>query len=187
MRFGLIVSTATNTRPARWRRTGHLTRVSFRQRATRWGFRWERRLPRWSVRPIMPRLKPIGFRHLWGQAKREELVETAEAEPDNLYNAVEPVLPLGLPLVRTAVSEGYFDWPLLPELFPVSFPGVKTSRDGFLVDTDLDQLKERAAAYFNADLSHEEIARRYPGVMKTTAGFNARSARDLLLARGGAG
>ena len=127
----------------------------------------------------------IGFRHLWGQAKREELVETAEAEPDNLYNAVEPVLPLGLPLVRTAVSEGYFDWPLLPELFPVSFPGVKTSRDGFLVDTDLDQLKERAAAYFNADLSHEEIARRYPGVMKTTAGFNARSVRDLLLARGG--
>ena len=127
----------------------------------------------------------IGFRHLWGQAKREELVETAEAESDNLYDTIEPVLPLGLPLVRTAVSAGYFDWPALPELFPVSFPGVKTSRDGFLVDTDLDRLKERIAAYFNADLSHEEIARRYPGAMKTTAGFNARSARDLLLARGG--
>ena len=127
----------------------------------------------------------IGFRHLWGQAKREELVETAEVEPATLYEAIEPVLPLGLPLVRTAVSAEYFDWPALPELFPVSFPGVKTSRDGFLVDTDLDRLKARVGDYFDRELSHDEIARRYPGVMKTTAGFNARSARDLLIARGG--
>ena len=127
----------------------------------------------------------IGFRHLWGQAKREELMETAEAEPDDLYDSIEPVLPLGLPFVQTAVSEGWFDWPALPNLFPVSFPGVKTSRDGFLVDTDIDQLKDRIAAYFNADLSHEDIARRYPGVMKTTAEFNARSVRDSLLSRGG--
>ena len=125
----------------------------------------------------------IGFRHLWGQAKREELLETAEA--DNLYDAIEPVLPLGLPLVRTAVSAEYFDWPTLPELFPMSFPGVKTSRDGFLVDTDPDRLRERIAAYFDADLSHEEIARRYPSAMKMTARFNARAIRDSLLARGG--
>ena len=87
--------------------------------------------------------KAVGFRHLWGQAKREELLETAEAEPDDLYNTIEPVLPLGLPFVQTAVSEGWFDWPALPELFPKSFPGVKTSRDGFLVDVDLDRLKAR--------------------------------------------
>ena len=127
----------------------------------------------------------IGFRHLWGQAKREELLETAEAEPATLYAAVEPVLPLGLPLVRTAVSTEYFDWPTLPDLFPVSFPGVKTSRDGFLVDTDLDRLKARISDYFNADVSHEEIARRYPSVMKATARFDARAVRDSLLARGG--
>ena len=27
----------------------------------------------------------VGFRHLWGQAKREELTATAETEPDGLY------------------------------------------------------------------------------------------------------
>ena len=102
-----------------------------------------------------------------------------------LYDAIEPVLPLGLPLVRTAVSAEYFDWPTLPELFPVSFPGVKTSRDGFLVDTDLDRLKARISDYFNADVSHEEMTRRYPGVMKATARFDARAVRDTLLARGG--
>ena len=127
----------------------------------------------------------VGFRHLWGQTKPEELLETAEAEPEALYGNIEPVLPLGLPFVRTAVSERWFDWPALPGLFPVSFPGVKTSRDGFLVDTDLDRLKARVADYFDASLSHDDIARLYPGVMKSTARFNARKVRDALLARGG--
>ena len=127
----------------------------------------------------------IGFRHLWGQAKREALLETAEAAPDALYAGVPPLLPLGLPFAQTAVSEGWFDWPALPDLFPASFPGVKTSRDGFLVDTDLDRLKARVADYFDPALSHEEIARRHPAAMKATARFDARAVRDTLLARGG--
>ena len=127
----------------------------------------------------------VGFRHLWGQAKPAELIATAEMRPGALYEGVQPVLPLGLPFVRTTVSEAWFDWPSLPDLFPVSFPGVKTSRDGFLVDVDLDRLKARIADYFDAVLSHEEIARRYPGVMKTTGRFDARAVRNALLKRGG--
>ena len=126
----------------------------------------------------------IGFRHLWGQTKREELLETAEAELPALYEGIKPLLPLGLPFAPTAVSEEWFAWPALPEVFPVSFPGVKTSRDGFLVDVDLARLKQRVAEYFNKALSHEEIARRYPSVMKTTARFDARAVRETLLARG---
>ena len=127
----------------------------------------------------------IGFRHLWGQAKPEELISTAEAETDALYDGIKPILPLGLPFVRTAVSDEWFDWPALPDLFPVSFPGVKTSRDGFLVDVDLDRLRARVRDYFDPDVSHEEIARRYPGVMKSTARFDARATRGALIARGG--
>ena len=127
----------------------------------------------------------IGFRHLWGQAKREELIETAEVEPGKIYESIEPVLPLGLPFVQTAVSEDWFDWPALPDLFPVSFPGVKTSRNGFLIDIDLDPLKARIADYFNADLRHEEITRRHPAIMKASAQFDPEAVRDELLARGG--
>ena len=127
----------------------------------------------------------VGFRHLWGRAKRTELIKTAEVEPGELYESINPVLQLGLPFVRTAVSEGWFGWPSLTDLFPVSFPGVKTSRDGFLVDTDLDRLRTRVTDYFDARLSHEEIAQRYPAVMKTTTLFNARRVRDALLKRGG--
>ena len=127
----------------------------------------------------------IGFRHLWGRAKPEELIATADAEPDALYDRIKPLLPLGLPFVRTAVSKEWFDWPALPDLFPVSFPGVKTSRDGFLVDVDLDRLRARIGDYFDPDVSHEEIGRRYPGVMKSTARFDARATRTALIARGG--
>ena len=127
----------------------------------------------------------VRFRHLWGQAKRTELLETAEAELASLYEVVEPVLPLGLPFVRTAVSDEWFDWPSLRDLFSASFPGVTTSRDRFLIDTDLDRLRARVADYFDPTLSHDEIGRRYPSVMNSTARFDARATRDTLLARGG--
>ena len=126
----------------------------------------------------------VEFRNLWGQKKPEQLIATAEAEPDALYLGIAPVLPLGLPFVETAVSAEWFDWPALPELFPVSFPGVKTSRDGFLVDTDLDRLRARVGDYFDPVVSHREIAQRYPRVMKSTARFDARAVREGLVKRG---
>ena len=127
----------------------------------------------------------VKFRHLWGQAKPEELTATAEAAPDSLYEEIAPDLRLGLPFVRTAVSENWFDWPSLPELFSAWFQGSETGRDAFLIDTDLDRLRARVDDYFDAQLSHEEITRRYPLVMKDTARFNAKAVRDALLNRGG--
>ena len=127
----------------------------------------------------------VAFRHLWGESKRAELTETADAPPDALYETLDPPLPLGLPFAPAQVSAGYFDWPALPDLFPQSFPGVKTSRDPFLVDIDRERLETRIADYFDANLRDEEIARRYPSVMKDAARFDARAVRSTLLARGG--
>ncbi len=127
----------------------------------------------------------VAFRHLWGRAKRAELVTTAEAVPEALYEELTPDLPLGLPFAQTTVSAGWSCWPTLPELFPTFFPGVKTSRNGFLIDTDLDRLKARIADYFDPALGHEDIARRYPAAMKATARFDARTVRETLLRRGG--
>ena len=129
--------------------------------------------------------KTVGFRHLWGQAKREELTATARAAPGELYGRIEPLLPLGLPFAPMAVNDGWSDWPSLTDLLPVAFSGVMTARDGFLVDIDLDRLKARVADYFNPTLSHEETARRYPIVMNTKARFDARAIRDALIKRGG--
>ena len=127
----------------------------------------------------------VEFRHLWGQAKPADLIETAEAEPGPLYGTLEPNLPLGLPFVRTAMSADWFDWPSLPDLFPAWYQGSETGRDAFLIDTDLERLGARVTDYFNAALSHDEIAQRFPLVMKDTARFDARAVRDALLKRGG--
>ena len=126
----------------------------------------------------------IGFRQLWGQAKREELTATAEAEPDILYAAVEPLLPLGLPFAPMTVSAGWPDWPTLPDLFLASFPGVKTGRDQFVIDIDLERIEARTRDYFDPTLSHEEIGHRYPTAMRNPREYDARTVRDTLLGHG---
>ena len=140
-----------------------------------------------------PSTPPVN-KHIWyrdfNQARADErrraLLESLNThEIDSGYTDMRPQLGLGLPFKPMTVSNDWFDWPSLPDLFPVSFPGVKTSRDGFLVDTDLDRLRTRVTDYFDATLSHEEIAQRYPAVMKTTTLFNARRVRDALIKRGG--
>ena len=127
----------------------------------------------------------VQFRHLWGGAKPEELTATADADPGALYQDVKPNLALGLPFTPVVVDNAWANWPSLPELMPKSFPGVKTSRDMFLVDIDKDRLRERMADYFNASISHEEMARRYPRDMTSRPGYDAPKTREALLARGG--
>ena len=118
--------------------------------------------------------------------RRQAMLESLDAPDINSgYSTLEPSLRLGLPFKPMVVSEDWFDWPSLPELFPASFPGVQTSRDAFLIDVDLGRLKARVADYFDRAISHEEIARRYPAVMRNTARFDAQAVREALLVRGG--
>ena len=132
------------------------------------------------------RVRYRDFHQARADERRRALLDSLDAGAIDVgYSTLEPSLQLGLPFKPTAVSADWFDWPALPDLFPVSFPGVKTSRDGFLVDTDLDRLRARVGDYFDAALSHEDIARRYPRVMKSTARFDAPAVRDALLRRGG--
>ncbi len=146
-------------------------------------------LSRWrdSVAPSTgARLRYRDFAQARAADRRQAMLESLDSPAiDSGYATLASDLRLGLPFKPATVGKKWFDWPTLPELLPVSFPGVKTSRNGFLIDTDLDRLKARIGEYFDPSLSHEEIARRYPAAMKETSGFDARAARDTLLARGG--
>ena len=124
------------------------------------------------------------FNQAGAEERRSALLNSLESvEIDSGYTEIQPQLEIGLPFKPMSVGEGWQDWQSLPDLFPQSFPGVKTSRDSFLIDLDLDRLKARIADYFNSELSHEEIARRYPSVMNSSARFNSRAVRDSLLKR----
>ena len=125
------------------------------------------------------------FHHARAEERRAALMDNIDApDIDTGYTEIQPQLALGLPFKPMAVNGDWQDWPSLPDLFPTSFPGVKTSRDSFLVDVDLGRVEERVAHYFNSDLSHEEVARLYPSVMNPSARFNPRVVRDSLLKRG---
>ena len=120
--------------------------------------------------------------------RRQAMLESLnDPDIDSGYARLEPNRRLGVPFKPLAVSAGWFEWPTLPELFPVSFPGVKTDRDEFLVDIDLARLKARVVEYFDKTVSHEEIARRFPAAMRNTTSVqaDARAVRDARLARGG--
>jgi hypothetical protein len=96
------------------------------------------------------------------------------------YRGLEPEVRLGLPLRPRRVGEHYLSWPVLTDLFPVSFPGVKTSRDDVVVDIDRDRLVERMGHYFDPATGHEEMRRIAPGAMESSARFQAEQTRTYL-------
>jgi hypothetical protein len=126
----------------------------------------------------------IHFRHLWGKDKRAELLKTLNEPPKKVYTRLKPPLEVGLPFLPMKTESGYYKWPLLTELFPVSFPGVKTSRDEFLVDVEKAALIERIEKYFDPKVSHEEMRRLDSSAMDDSARFRAELVRDELRKRG---
>ncbi len=130
----------------------------------------------------------IQFRNLWGDSKRAELIATLESDPSDIYEHIQPSVAIGLPFKPITIAESWLEWPSLPELFPVSFPGVKTSRDSFLIDIDLERLKSRVFEYFDPQITHDEIAEKYPAAIKSLSKSvpgQGRQIREQLISMGG--
>jgi len=128
--------------------------------------------------------REVSFRNLWGWGKHAQLAADAERLDAVAYEAVVPAPGLGLPFVPLRSGEDYLNWPLLPDLFPVSFPGVKTSRDDVVVDVDRERLTARLERYFDPAVSDEEMRSLAPGAMEDTARFKAAAVRAQLQRRG---
>ena len=123
------------------------------------------------------------LRHFWGKGKHAELGAAARQEKQTRYVSLEPSLEMGLSFQSATAEGGYLMWPLLPDLLPVVFPGVKTSRDQFLVDLDRDVLLARLEKYFDPSITDEEMRRVSPAVMEDTARYRARTVREQLVKR----
>ncbi len=121
----------------------------------------------------------VQFRHFWGKDKRAQLLEDMGD-----YQQVTPVLEMGLALIPGQMAADYVTWPSLPDLFPVSFPGVKTSRDDVVVDIDRNALEKRMKDYFDSEITHEQMKRLSPTAMASTNRFKAEAVRDQLRKRG---
>ena len=129
--------------------------------------------------------KTVRFRHLWGTGKRTQLQAEAADPNAGAYQEVAPSPEIGLPFLPHIFGVDYFAWAKLPELFPVSFPGVQSKRDEAVVDIDKERLIERIKKYFDASISHEEMRRISPRSMDTTnRDFNPVATRETLQKRG---
>ena len=69
-------------------------------------------------------------------------------------------------------------------MLPVSFPGIKTSRDDLVVDIDRAALEQRMAAYFDPTVSHEQMANICDVAVKDASRFEAKRTRNYLQERG---
>ena len=117
--------------------------------------------------------------------RREALLESLNApDPRQQYKALVPVAQIGLPFVPRLLNDAYLTWPLLPDLFPVSYPGVKTSRDDVVVDIDRDRLEYRMRQYFDPSITNEQMKQIAPGAMESDNSFNAVATRAALQKRG---
>lgn len=143
--------------------------------------------PRYDGEPV------VQARQFWGRGKREALIDESRRldlagahgrRKGTSYEIVRAKAELGFPLLPMRTAKKYFRWPSLPDLFPVYFPGVKTSRDALLVDIDRERLVSRMNAYFDPRVSDEEMERICPCALESTTGFNAKQTRRSLQDRG---
>jgi len=115
------------------------------------------------------------------EERRNALMNSANTPA---YTKLKPVPEIGLPFKPRVVGVDYLAWPKLTELFPISFPGVKTSRDDVVVDIDRERLVKRMEHYFDPAINHEQMRQIASGVMKSGARFQAEKVRDILRKRG---
>ncbi|WP_129677218.1 type ISP restriction/modification enzyme [Candidatus Chloroploca sp. Khr17] len=133
-----------------------------------------------------PKQAAIAFRNFWGREKRTEL-DTAATQPDTTaaYQRLDPPVPLGFPFQPAHVQADYLGWPLLPEVFPTSFPGVQSKRDDAVIDIDKDVLINRMRVYFDKNITDAQIEHLIPRVMaKTNQAFDPYKTRSYLVNRG---
>ena len=140
-----------------------------------------------------PALRVPGDRKIlyrdWDDARanvrRAALLESlTETNRDANYTLLLPQVELGLPFKPLTAGVDYLTWPKLVDLFPKSFPGIKTSRDALVVDIDRERLVSRMTQYFDPAIGHATMKEIAPAALESTTEFNAEQTRDTLRSRG---
>ncbi len=116
--------------------------------------------------------------------RRAALTASLRRDLNAEYERIEPEAKLGFPFTRTVAKASYLSWPMIPELFPQSFPGVTTARDALVVDIDMDVLENRMRKYFDPAVTDAEMRRICPAAVSQSKSFDGPRTRRLLMARG---
>lgn len=123
----------------------------------------------------------VKFEHFWGRNKRLDLLQSLRK---STYRHLSPAPEIGLPFLPAIVGEDYGSWPTLTDLLPISFPGVKTSRDKLLIDFDKEALARRIEAFLDPRTTYQDWNAANPDLAERTNGFDPSAVRQYLVERG---
>ncbi|BAG02726.1 type ISP restriction/modification enzyme [Microcystis aeruginosa] len=125
----------------------------------------------------------VYFRHFWGVAKREQLLDSLNNQDfDALYQVSNPEQSNRYSFRPSDVSSHYLAWPKLTDLSDEApITGYKENRGYSFIDSDKTILSERISKYFDQNVSWEELASLNTGLTKNAARFDAKKARDKVL------
>ena len=125
----------------------------------------------------------VYFRHFWGVAKREQLLDSLNNQDfDAFYQVSNPEQSNRYSFRPSDVSSHYLAWPKLTDLSDEApITGYKENRGYSFIDSDKTILSERISKYFDQNVSWEELASLNTGLTKNAARFDAKKARDKVL------
>jgi hypothetical protein len=126
----------------------------------------------------------VEFRQVWGAQKRQKLLDTADCDGSNLYEIPQLYWELGLPFIPIKVRSDFFNWALLPDILPTSYPGVQSKRDSLVVDIDRVRLERRIGLYFDAKVTYNDLRTIVPEAFIATKQYDPSKVRAALLKRG---
>ncbi|WNF13563.1 type ISP restriction/modification enzyme [Microcystis aeruginosa] len=121
----------------------------------------------------------VYFRHFWGVAKREQLLDSLNNQDfDAFYQVSNPEQSNRYSFRPSDVSSHYLAWPKLTDLCkePPS-NGLMEKRGGALIDIDKSSLEKRIKMYYDTSITWEELKTLKTGLTKDASGFEAKKVR----------
>ncbi|MFN9674853.1 MAG: type ISP restriction/modification enzyme, partial [Microcystis sp.] len=127
----------------------------------------------------------VYFRHFWGVAKREQLLDSLNNQDfDALYQVSNPEQSNRYSFRPSVVSSHYLAWPKLTDLCKIMPFNGPVERRGFaLISVEKQLLSERIKAYFDNSIADEEIKKIYPSLMMNGNRIIGSDARKKILAQ----
>jgi hypothetical protein len=124
----------------------------------------------------------VRFRHFWGVTKRQDLLASlARKRFDAAYTRARPSKEGRYSFRPENVSPEYNAWPKVPELSVLHYNGPVERRAGALISIDREPLERRIAAYFDTDVSNEDVKAIYASLMMTGNRIVGPDAREKIL------
>lgn len=124
--------------------------------------------------------KKIYYTDLWGL--REDKYHWLDRHTiDNVkWQEVKPISPFYFFVPKdTSLEEEYNKFWKITDIFPINSVGVVTSRDNFVIDFDMEELKKRIEEFRNNEISDEIISRNFK--LKDKKGWKLTDARKNLM------